>query len=65
MEPLLDIEGAAAILGVNRSWLDCRRVKGEGPAFVRIGGKIKYRREDLADFIAKNRVDATNERDRG
>ena len=65
MEPLLTIPEAADILGINRSWLDCRRVKGEGPAFIRIGGKIKYRREDLADFIASNRVDATNERDRG
>jgi hypothetical protein len=43
---------AAAELGIASGTLDNWRVKGCGPAFVKLGGSIKYRDEDLQAFVA-------------
>ena len=49
---LLDVDSAAAHLGVHRSYLDRRRTKGGGPAFIRLSArKIAYRRSDLDSWI--------------
>lgn len=37
------------------------RVQGRGPAFVRIGGKICYRDEDIDAFIASGIRNSTSE----
>lgn len=37
------------------------RVQGRGPAFVRIGGKICYRDEDIDAFIASGVCHSTSE----
>jgi excisionase family DNA binding protein len=53
--PLLGRPAAAAYLDIKpdtlKKWTARRRI-----AFVRIGGRIKYRRDDLDAFIAANRV---------
>ncbi len=44
---------AACLLSVSLSLLKKWRVQGDGPRFVRLGGRaIGYRRADLSDWIA-------------
>jgi hypothetical protein len=47
--------GAAAALGVKRETLATWRSQGRGPAFVKIGRRVFYRRLDLHQFIAAQR----------
>ncbi|WP_188302211.1 helix-turn-helix domain-containing protein [Streptomyces sp. CBMA123] len=43
---------AAAILKVSPATLRRWRREGTGPAYVRVGGRIGYRHQDLADYLA-------------
>jgi len=45
---------AAKILGLRKSTLESWRCRGGGPSFVRLGGAIRYRQEDLDQFIDEN-----------
>ena len=47
---------AAAYLGMSRIWLRQSRMKGTGPAFVKIGRSVRYAVSDLDAFIAARRV---------
>ena len=44
-------EEAARRLGVKRSTLDNWRWQGGGPAYVKVGGRVRYRLQDLADYL--------------
>jgi predicted DNA-binding transcriptional regulator AlpA len=61
---LLHSRDAARFLGVSEAWLARERWKGTGPTFVRIGGPngraVRYRREDLDDWIQSNSVAASS-----
>ncbi len=50
----LNTRAAAAHLGLSTRTLDRYRVSGEGPVFLRFGGRVRYLREDL-DAWAKTR----------
>lgn len=52
--PLRDEHGAAAILAVTVSALRVWRRQGRGPPFVKVGRCVRYRPEDLRDFIQGN-----------
>ena len=53
---------AAAYLGLAKSTLEKRRLTGEGPPFVRLGGRaIGYEREELDAWLASRRVASTSE----
>ncbi|KXO97842.1 helix-turn-helix transcriptional regulator [Tsukamurella pseudospumae] len=54
--PLTDVVGAAAYLGVTKSYLDTARSTGAGPAHVRIGRIVRYRISDLDRYIADHVV---------
>ncbi|MFD0261777.1 helix-turn-helix domain-containing protein [Kitasatospora indigofera] len=51
-------EEAARILKVSVTTLRRWRSQepAQGPAFIRIGGRISYRHQDLADYLSNNRV---------
>lgn len=51
MACIRSVKDAALALGVTVGTLANWRVRGCGPQFVRIGGKIGYRDEDLEAFI--------------
>ena len=51
---LLNTEKAADYLGVSKSWIDHKRLKGEGPRATRIGRKVMYRPCDLDQYITDN-----------
>jgi excisionase family DNA binding protein len=52
---------AARYLNCSASHLNKSRVRGDGPAFIRIGGAIRYAVEDLDDYAASRRVRSTSE----
>jgi predicted site-specific integrase-resolvase len=61
MAPLNDSKTAAKRLCVAEGTLANWRIQGKGPRFVRIGGKICYRDEDIDAFIARGVRQSTSE----
>ena len=51
-EALLTTKETAALLRCSISALNKWRVRGDGPRFVRLGGRVRYRRADLTRYIA-------------
>jgi hypothetical protein len=61
---LVDEREAAAILGgLKPQTLSVWRLKGCGPAFHKIGTRIRYRLSDLAAYIDGRRCTSTGEAD--
>jgi len=54
-EPLITEGEAAGMLRVSLTSLRRWRREGRGPVYRKIGRSVRYRREDLADFIATAR----------
>ena len=42
---------AAGYLGLTKSTLEAWRCRGGGPVFIKLGKAVRYRREDLDEFI--------------
>lgn len=53
---VLDTGAAARFLGVQRPTLEQWRLRGCGPAYIRVGRLIKYTAADLRAFLAEHRV---------
>jgi len=51
---LLNTREAAEKLGMSQSWLEHKRAAGQGPQFVRLGGRCMYRLDDLDRYIEEN-----------
>ena len=49
---LLDNEGAAELLGISPTTLPRWRWAGIGPAYLKLGRAIRYRRADLEAWLA-------------
>jgi len=61
---LLDPEQAAVYL--NTSMRHIRRLRDECRiAYVKIGGKLRYRRQDLDDYVVANTPQAIDEQETG
>ncbi len=58
---LLTVAEAAQRLKLSRSFLDKRRIKGDGPTFSRIGRSIRYRAEDLDAWARSQSHSSTSE----
>lgn len=54
---LLTTREAAHRLGLAAGTLQNWRIRGQGPAFVRLGKAIRYDEEDLARFVEKGRME--------
>ena len=59
--PLLSVAEAASYLGMSKDWV-YERLKALVP-HVKIGGALKFRREDLDRYIASQTVAPMNTRD--
>ena len=59
--PLLSVKEAATYLGMSKDWV-YERLKTLIP-HVKIGGSLKFRREDLDRYIASQTVAPMNTRD--
>lgn len=63
MEILLDTKQAAEVLGMKPSALENWRWTGKGPRFVKLSARaIRYRREDLEEFIADRLRTSTSDK---
>ena len=52
INPLLDTEALAAELGIHPITLaQWRLVDGKGPAFVKVGRHVRYRRSDIEAWL--------------
>lgn len=51
---------AAGYIGVSLSWLDKSRLRGDGPAFLQIGGRVVYDVADLDAYLASCRRQSTS-----
>jgi len=64
---LLHTQDAAKILGVSTAWLERRRWQRLPPRYVRVGGPagraVRYRENDLFDYIEENTVDVRGSTD--
>ncbi len=52
-EELLCTDDAARVLGLQPVTLHCWRYRGTGPGYVKLGGKIRYRRIDLKNYLRR------------
>jgi len=53
---------AATYLGLSHSTLEKMRHEGRGPRYVKIGGRVFYRRTDLDAYIEGSVVETTDSR---
>lgn len=44
---ILSVREAAAFLGVSKSFLDKRRLSGDGPTYLKLGSRVGYDPGDL------------------
>ena len=51
----LSVHETAAYLRVSKSWLDKRRLDGNGPVFLKFGRRVVYDINDLENWAAANR----------
>lgn len=58
---LLTVEQAAEYLAVSCSYLNKLRVRGDGPAFCKLGRGVRYRLSDLEAWVDAHRVGSTSE----
>lgn len=56
-----DTAGAAEYLDLGVSTLNRWRGTGEGPPFVKIGSRVRYRRADLDAWLKQRIVNSTSE----
>lgn len=56
----LTTEAAAEKLTVKKSTLEAWRCRGGGPRFVKIGRAVRYREQDLDNFVESSVRDNTS-----
>ena len=57
---LLTVYDLAELLHLTRGTLDRWRSANEGPAWIEVGGQVRYRREDVDAWLNKNTKGAQN-----
>ena len=57
----LNTREAAAHLGLSTRTLDRYRVSGDGPVFLKFGGRVRYLREDLEAWARSRRRKSTSD----
>ena len=62
MPRLLDQNDLAKYLKKSISWCERARFIGDGPRFIKIGRNVRYRAEDILDWIAENARTSTSDR---
>ncbi len=63
MHDLLTTPDVAEWTGLSQVTLRRWRTSGEGPAFVRLGRAVRYRREDIAAFVERRTYTSTTQAD--
>ncbi|RMF11364.1 MAG: DNA-binding protein [Alphaproteobacteria bacterium] len=60
-EAFLTTQQAAGYTKLAVSTLTKKRLTGEGPAFVKIGRRVVYRRQDLDEWLERHRRMSTSD----
>ena len=60
----LSTKEAARFLTLSHRTLEDWRLRGDGPPFVKLGGSVKYAREDLETFVSDRRRSNTGQHQR-
>ncbi len=60
---LLKVQEAAEYTSMSKHTLNCLRVKGGGPKFVKLGSSVRYDPSDLELWIKSNKISHTSEHD--
>lgn len=55
---------AARYIGLRKSTLEAWRVRGDGPVFLKLGKAVRYREQDLDDFLMARRCTSTSQMQR-
>jgi len=55
------VEEVANKLQLSKATLNRWRGTGEGPKFLKLGGAIRYRQEDVQDWMSRQLVNSTSE----
>ena len=58
---ILDTSEAAAHVRLSKPTLERFRTSGNGPAFVKLGKSVRYRRSDLDAWLASRVVRSTSQ----
>jgi predicted DNA-binding transcriptional regulator AlpA len=61
MDKLFDQKQAAHFLGLSVRTLERHRVAGTGPRYARLGRLIRYRENDLKEWVDRNTRGSTSE----
>jgi predicted DNA-binding transcriptional regulator AlpA len=61
MNFLIDQKQAARILGLSVRTLERHRIAGTGPRFARLGRLIRYRQNDLIEWVDSKLRNSTSE----
>lgn len=61
-ENILTTKEAAEFLGLKEKTLRLWRAENKGPSYIKINRTIRYRRDDLDEFVAKRMVGGANEK---
>lgn len=59
---LLTRSEVEAEYGIGKRYLEVAATRREGPAFIKIGRSVRYRREDLERWIMDQRVETSGVR---
>ena len=57
----LRVQQAAGYLGISKSWLDKKRITGEGPPYLKLGRRVVYDIDDLEIWASGHRRQDTSE----
>lgn len=58
---LFTVDEAADYMRLSKITLNRWRLTGEGPVFAKMGGAVRYRREDLDSFITSRLATSTSQ----
>jgi len=61
MPRLWDQKQLAAYLGKSEAWAERARCAGAGPKFIKLGRHVRYKAEDVWDWIEENARTCTRE----
>lgn len=59
---IFDTREAAARVRLSKNTLERFRVQGTGPAYVKLGGAVRYRETDLDAWLESRLTQSTSER---
>ena len=59
LPPLFDTKTLVNAFGLTVAWAEHSRWKGTGPKFIRIGGAVRYKREDVLEWIEQRTCSST------